>query len=205
MRILFQGDSITDAGRDRSDPHHLGDGYPRFVAEELRRRFPETEFEFVNFGISGNRTWDLLERWDTDCTDWQPDILSIMIGINDTWRRYDSHLITTTEEYEDNYRRLLQAVKEKTNAKIVMFEPFLLPVIPEWARWREDLNPKIDAARRLAREFADVYIPLDGIFAAACVGHEPSEFSPDGVHPNEEGAKRIATLYADAVAPYITR
>lgn len=203
MRILFQGDSITDMGRDRSNPHHMGNGYPKYTAALLQKRFPEVTFEFLNFGISGNRTWDLLDRWQQDCIDWQPDIFSCLIGINDTWRRYDRHLITTAEEYEDNYRSLLTQVKERTRAKIVMLEPFLLPVNPDWERWREDLNPKIDAARRLAREFADVYIPLNGLFAAACVGHEPSEYSPDGVHPNETGAQLVAGFYTQAVAPFI--
>lgn len=203
MRILFQGDSITDAGRDRSDPHHLGGGYPKFVAEKLRAQYPDVEFEFVNFGISGNRTCDLVERWDADCLDWQPDVVSILIGINDTWRRYDRNMPTTAEEYEANYRTILQQLKEKTNAKILMLEPFLLPVNPDWDCWREDLDPKIQAARRLAREFADVYVPLDGFFAAACVGHQPADFSGDGVHPNEAGARLLAQHYVDAVAPYI--
>lgn len=203
MRILFQGDSITDAGRDRSDPHHLGNGYPKFAAAELRRRFPDTEFEFLDFGISGNRTWDLLTRWQTDCLDWQPDIFSVMIGINDTWRYYDQGLLTTTAEYEENLRSLLRQVKEQTSAKIVVLEPYLLPVNPDWDRWREDLNPKIDAARRVARELADVYLPLDGLLNAACVTCAPSDLSGDGVHPNENGAQKIAALYVDAVAPYI--
>lgn len=203
MRILFQGDSITDAGRDRSDPHHMGNGYPKYAAALLRERFPDRELEFLNFGVSGDRTWELLNRWQSDCLDRQPDIFSCMIGINDTWRRYDQHLITTAEEYEENYRTLLRGVKERTGAKIIMLEPYLLPVNPAWARWREDLDFKIDAARRLAREYADAYIPLDGLFAAACVGRDPSEYSGDGVHPNEVGARFIARLYADAAAPFI--
>ena len=203
MRILFQGDSITDAGRDRSNPHHMGNGYPKFTEKLLRERYPDKELEFLNFGCSGDRTWELLNRWQGDCLDWKPDVFSCMIGINDTWRRYDQHFITTAEEYENNYRSLLSQVKEQTNARIIMLEPYLLPVNPDWERWREDLNPKIDAARRLAREFADVYIPLNGLFAAACVGRDPKEFSPDGVHPNETGAAFIARLYADAVAPFI--
>ena len=203
MRILFQGDSITDAGRDRSDPHHLGDGYPKLVAEKLREQYPDVDFEFLNFGISGNRTCDLVERWDTDCLDWQPDVVSILIGINDTWRRYDQNMPTTTEEYEANYRTILQQLKEKTNAKILMLEPFLLPVNSDWECWREDLDPKIHAARRLAREFADVYLPMDGWFAAACVATEPGSLSGDGVHPNEVGADFIADIYITAVEPYI--
>ncbi len=200
MRILFQGDSITDAGRDRSDPHFLGNGYPKYAAALLRERFPEREFEFLNFGISGNRTWDLIERWKTDCLDWKPDILSVMIGVNDTWRAFDQNSLTTAEQYENNYRRLLREVREQTDAKILLLEPYLLPTDAGKAGWRSDLNPKIDAARRIAREFADVYIPLDGLFAAACIGQEPPHWSGDGVHPNENGAQFIASLYADAAA-----
>lgn len=203
MRILFQGDSITDAGRDRNDPHHLGNGYPKFAAELLREQYPQQTFEFLNFGISGNRTWDLLERWQTECLDWQPDIFSLMIGINDTWRRYDQGLETTAAEYEANVRSLLQQVRTQTKAKIVVLEPYFLPVNPAWCGWREDLNPKIDAVRRVARELADVYIPLDGMLNAACVGAAPADFSPDGVHPNECGAQLIADAYVKAVAPFL--
>lgn len=113
MKVLFQGDSITDAGRDYADPHHLGDGYPKYAAEAIRERFPDETFEFINLGISGNRTTDLLERWQKDCIAVQPDVLSILIGINDTWRRYDSNLPMTVEEYEANYRRLVPGCEGK--------------------------------------------------------------------------------------------
>ena len=203
MKVLFQGDSITDAGRDYADPHHLGDGYPKYAAEAIRERFPDETFEFINLGISGNRTWDLLGRWQTDCIDLQPDLLSIMIGINDTWRAFDSGNPTSAEQYEANYRRLLEDVRAHTKAKILMLEPYLLHDTPDKDRWRADLDAKIDAARRLAREFADAYVPLDGLFASACVGHQPTHWSPDGVHPNENGAEFIGRYYADAAAGLI--
>lgn len=205
MRILFQGDSITDAGRDRSDPHHLGNGYPRFAAENLRAQFPRQDWEFLNFGVSGDRTWELEPRWDRECLSWQPDILSVLIGINDTWRYYDQQLLTTTAQYEENLGNLLTRVREHTSAVILLLEPFLLPVNPAWACWREDLNPKIDAARRVARALADAYLPLDGLLNAACVGHDPREFSDDGVHPNETGARMIGEMYAKLAAPYILK
>lgn len=203
MRILFQGDSITDMGRDRNDPHHLGNGYPKFVAAMLREQFPDVDLDFVNFGISGNRTCDLVGRWQTDCLDWQPDIVSVMIGINDTWRAFDQNDATTAEQFEANYRQLLTALKEKTTAKIVMIEPYLLHNEPGKDNWRADLNPKIDAVRRLAREFADVYIPTDGLFAAACVDESVTHWSGDGVHPNDNGAKFIAEHYVKAVSGWI--
>ena len=191
MKVLFQGDSITDAGRDYADPHHLGDGYPKY---------PDETFEFINLGISGNRTTDLLERWQKDCIAVQPDVLSILIGINDTWRRYDSNLPMTVEEYEANYRRLVQDVKENTKAKLLLLEPFLLHADPAKECFREDLDPKILAARRVARDYADMFLPLDGLLAAASVIEEPSHWSGDGVHPNEAGSRLIGRYYAEAFA-----
>lgn len=203
MKILFQGDSITDAGRDRSDPHQLGPGYPSFAAEQLRLQNPGKELEFINLGISGNRTVDLLKRWQSDCIDWQPDVLSLLIGVNDTWRAFDSNMPTSAAVFEDNYRRLLEDVKAHTSAKILLLEPFVLHNAPDKDAWREDLNPKIMAVRRLAREYADAYLPLDGLFAAASVKKDPAYWAADGVHPTEAGARLIGTYYAEAARPLL--
>ena len=200
MRVLFQGDSVTDAGRDRENPANLGNGYPRYAAALLRERFPEREWEFLNLGISGNRTGDLLARWKEDCIDIQPDFLSILIGINDTWRAFDSNNPTTVEQFEANYRRLLEDVKNHTHAKILMMEPFVLRDTPAKDAWRADLDPKIQVVRRLAWEYADGYVPLDGLFAAACMEQGPLYWTADGVHPVEAGAKRIAAAYVEAAA-----
>lgn len=200
MKILFQGDSITDAGRNREDYHDLGLGYPKYAAENIRNRFPNEELEFVNRGVGGDRTWELLERWQADCIDIQPDVVSILIGINDTWRAFDSNRPTTPEDYEANYRKLLEDVRRHTGAKILILEPFLLHNSPEKDDWREDLNAKIMAARRLAREYANVFVPLDGLFAAASVREAPAYWAADGVHPTEAGARFIGEYYAGAFA-----
>lgn len=200
MKILFQGDSITDAGRNREDCHDLGSGYPKYAAENIRSRFPDRELEFVNLGVGGDRTWDLLRRWQADCIDIQPDVVSILIGINDTWRAFDSNAPTTAAEYEANYRKLLEDIRQHTKAKILILEPFLLHNTPDKDNWREDLNAKIMAARRLAREYADVFVPLDGLFAAASVQKPPAYWAADGVHPTEEGARFIGEYYVEAFA-----
>ena len=199
MRLLFQGDSITDWGRNRENIHDLGNGYPKYTAQLLRKKFPHIDWEFINLGVSGDRTRELLVRWQKECIDIQPDILSILIGINDTWRAFDSNDPMTAEEYELNYRRLLEDVKKNTKARIIMMEPFLLHNEPSKDTWRSDIDPKIDTVRRLAREFADVYLPLDGLFAAASVEHEPGYWANDGVHPAEPGMNLIAQAYAQAV------
>ncbi len=198
MRIVFQGDSITAGCRDHGNPFDYGWGYVKYAIEAIKGRHPECEFEFYNHGISGQQTYDLTQRWDRDCTDLKPDFFSLLIGINDIWHRADAGVPwLSNEDFEKNVRYLLTEVKEKTNAKILIIEPFLLPTEDkDW--FREDLNPKIDVMRKLAREFADAYIPMDGIFAEACV-NAPSEcWSEDGVHPNDAGSRLIARHYADA-------
>lgn len=204
MRILFQGDSVTDCGRNREDLHDLGAGYPQYAAALIRAALPGRELEFINKGISGNRTRDLLARWQAETIDLQPDLVSILIGINDTWRAFDANDPTPAQVYEDNYRRLLIDLKTHTKAKILMLEPFLMHKTPEEkAAFHPDLDMKIQAARRLAREFADAYVPLDGLFAAACVGTEPSHWAGDGIHPTAAGAQFIAEHYAAAALPLL--
>lgn len=197
MKILFQGDSITDAGRDKNDFHNMGPGYPGYAASLISQRHPEEEFEFINLGIGGHQTADLCNRWREDCTELMPDVVSVLIGINDVWHRAETRQWLDDSIFEKNYRFLLDEIKEKTDAKIIMLEPFLL-YTKDKDFFREDLNTKIDIVRALAREYADAYIPLDGIFAAASVKAAPSFWAEDGVHPSDNGARLIARHYADA-------
>ncbi|HEY3298863.1 MAG TPA: SGNH/GDSL hydrolase family protein [Armatimonadota bacterium] len=197
--ILFQGDSITDVNRSRTDDTDLGAGFPMLTAAWLAAQRPERHVSVINRGLSGNRAKDLKERWQEDCIDLQPDIVSILIGVNDTWRRYDSGDPTSVEEYESNYRDILTRTREHTSAEIIILEPFLLPVLEDRNAWREDLDPKIHAARRLAREFEVLFVPLDGIFAAASARRDPSFWSPDSVHPSTAGHMLITQSWLKAV------
>ncbi len=200
MKILFQGDSITDAGRDRRNYHDMGLGYPKYASELIKDAHPETDIEFINFGIGGNRTGQLFDRIYTDGIAFQPDIISILIGINDIWHRYNSvRIATTDEQIKLNYRCILQRIKNETNAKIVMLAPYLLDS-DDKDRIRNDLVTVGPIVRELAEEFADVYIPLDELFAEALKTQPASHYySNDGVHPNENGARFIGEQYAKAV------
>ena len=200
MKILFQGDSITDASRDKRNYHHMGNGYPKFASAQIAEAHPETEFEFINFGISGNRTSQVFDRLYADGIAFQPDIFSILIGINDIWHRYSATPISTyDEQFALNYRMILKEVREKTNAKIIMLQPFLLDA-PEKAHMRADLDKILPIVDALAKEFADVYVRLDEAFAEALKTQpEPKFYSADGVHPNQNGAAFIGNLYAEAV------
>lgn len=202
MKILFQGDSITDAGRNRDDIHDLGSGYPKYAAELIKKAFPDVDFEFIDLGISGNQTKDLVDRLEKDFIDIQPDIVSIMIGINDTWHHADDKSWIPAEVFESRYRTVLEKIKTQTKAKIMILEPFLIPVADKEV-FREDLDPKIQIIRRLAREYADVFLPTDGLLASAYLGKEPTDFASDGVHPTDMGAEFIGKLYCQYVAPLI--
>ena len=199
-RILFQGDSITDCGRDRNQPHALGGGYAMMAASFLSAMHPQLAPLFFNRGISGNRVGDLLDRWQADCIDLQPDVLSLYIGINDVWRRYDRNLPTSREEFEQKYRILLERTFEALpKVRLVIIEPFVLPVPADRVAWREDLDPKIDVVRHLAREYRASYVPLDGIMAAASTQQPPAYWAPDGVHPSPAGHALIAQAWLRAV------
>ena len=197
MKLLFQGDSITDAGRNRADIHDLGHGYPLYTAKAIREAFPDRDFEFIDLGISGNRAENLRDRWTEDAINIQPDVISILIGINDTWHRAAEKNWMPHEYFEECYRGILERIRKETNAKIIMLEQFLLSV-PDKEFFHVDLDPKIQITRKLAREYADVFIPLDGLFAAASVGTAPTEFAADGVHPTAKGAEFIAGHYLEA-------
>lgn len=197
--ILFQGDSITDSGRAYEDPNSLGLGYPMLTAAWFQALYPESDVTFLNRGISGHQACHLQARWQQDCLDLEPTIVSILIGINDTWRRYDSNSPTSTEQFETAYRDILTKTCENLNARIVLMEPFLLPYPEDRKMWREDLDPKIQVVRDLAREFGTVLIPLDGIFAQASTRREPEYWAADGVHPTLAGHALIAQTWLETV------
>lgn len=202
IKILFQGDSVTDAGRDRSDPHNLGNGYPLYAAKEISEKYRDTSFEFINLGISGNQTKELVERCQSDFVDIQPDIVSILVGVNDAWQYCEKMMRLSNDVFESRYRYVLDEIKAKTRAKLMMIEPFIVPKA-ENQLIREDLVQKIEVIRKLAREYADVYLPTDGLLQSAFIHDDPFSYSADGVHPSPKGAEFIGKLYAEYVSKLI--
>ncbi len=207
MRILFQGDSVTDAGRNYSDPNDLGPGYVSVCAKRLQEALPKTSFTFLNRGISGNRTSQVLDRWQAECLDLHPDLVTLLIGVNDSWHRCPpTNIDTTDEQFEQNYRGLLQALHD-AKIPVVLMEPFTLPssFTPEF---RKDLLSKIEIVRCLAREYSasgDVlaYLPLDGLTAAESMKNGVASITDDGVHPNASGRIWLGNLLADALLPLL--
>lgn len=199
ITVLFQGDSITDRGRDRENYYGLGTGYPNYIAALIGAKYPEKNITFVNRGISGNRVKDLKARWQTDCIDIKPDILSILIGINDVWRRYDRNDETSMESYEDDYRYIIEEALKNGIEKIVLLSPFVLPCPEDRKTWREDLDPKIQVVRSLAREYKLDFIDLDGFFAEKITKIRPEFYAPDGVHPSDAGHAAIALKWIEFI------
>ena len=197
MKVLFQGDSVTDCDRSRDNDDYLGYGYPSFIAGALSNM----DLTLVNRAVSGERVSDVYDRREKDIFDVKPDVFSILIGVNDTWRRYDENNPRTAEEFEAIYRRLLGEVKERLpGVPIIIMAPFVLEVPDKIAWISEDLCFKQDAVRRVAKDYADVYIPLDEIFKAEFDKHDDIYYlSPDGVHPNETGHMLIANSWISAV------
>ena len=188
--ILFQGDSITDCGRGRGDSDSLGDGYVSLITRTVSNRDSQSNLKFINCGISGDRIGDLQLRWDTDCIDVKPDILSILIGVNDT-------LITSAGQFEEEYRMLLKRTTRALSPKIILCEPFLL--LGDNNAYRDDLNPKIEAVHKLSDEFGTLLLPLDKIFRESCSLHPPEYWVPDGVHPTPAGHALIAKSWIEYV------
>ena len=197
--VLFQGDSITDFGRDRNAFYNWGIGYAMITAAWFQALYPEKNVKFINRGISGDRAKDLQNRWKEDCLELKPDWVSILIGINDCWRRFDSNDPTTVEDYEWSYRDVLMQLKENTKARIILCEPFVLPVPEDRLEWREDLDPKIQVVRKLAMEFNALLVPLDGLFAEATAKQGPGFWAEDGVHPTNSGNALIAQAWLRTV------
>ncbi len=195
--VLFQGDSVTDCGRNRDAdaayPENMGEGYAKAFKDIYDTLFPDNNVTFVNKGVSGDRVRDLIARYDADFKAINPDFVSIMIGINDTWRGYDSDDFCSPERFEQEYDLLLSKIKSDfPNAKILIIEQFALVNHPE-RHWNEDLSPKREITRKMAEKYADYFIPMHDILNNASDNEFPmSVLSADGVHPAPVGHSYIA-------------
>jgi acyl-CoA thioesterase I len=198
--VLFQGDSVTDADHSREDDVDLGRGYAMISAAWFSALYPEKKVRFLNRGIGGNRIRDLESRWNKDCIELNPSWISILIGINDTWRRFDSNDPTSPETFEASYCTILEQAAKSTHAHIILCEPFLLPVLEGQSAWQADLQPKIAITRQLARTYGTLLIPLNDIFTRAAEMRPAAFWLRDGVHPTTAGHALIAQNWLKAVS-----
>lgn len=207
MVILFQGDSITDCGRCKSggagyEENQVGPGYPGLLKSRIACDFPESDITFINRGISGNRIVDLYARWRVDALNLNPDILSILIGVNDSWHENYGNGVEIPRA-ERIYRELLAWTKEKLpSCRLVLLEPFTLP-FGAGAGLAADVALRSAYTRRLADEFGAVFIPCQSIFDEACRKSRPEHWSPDGTHLTPAGHQLVADAWYAAVKPFL--
>ena len=204
LTILFQGDSITDNGRNRSaaDPNtaaQLGGGYPYLVAAEALAAEPTRGLRFFNRGISGHKVPDLAARWDRDTIALKPDVLSILIGVNDFWHTLGGGYTGTVADYERGYGELLSTTRAALpETRVIVLEPFVLRTGSVDARWFPEFDLRRAAAARVARAAGVPLVPLQATFDRLTRNTPPAFWAADGVHPTPAGHAAIAKAWRDA-------
>lgn len=201
-KFLFQGDSITDAGRARDWDLSLGSGYSTVVAATLGTEFPG-EYEFINRAISGNRIVDLYARIKTDIINLKPDALSILIGINDVWHEVNHQNGVSAEKYEKIYDMLIEEILEALpDIKIYILEPFVThgkAADENWDYFYSETLKRAQGAKRVAEKYNLVFIPLQDKFNAAQQVADCTYWTAEGVHPSAMGHGIIANALVKAI------
>ena len=197
MKILFQGDSITDADRARDNNDYLGRGYPALIKSTLNYEEPQ-KYEFVNRGVSGNRIVDLYARLKSDIINIKPDVMSILIGVNDVWHEYEFENKPNgidAEKYFKIYCMLIDEVKEALpDIKIIIMEPFtLLGTGNEayYTEFKKEVLKRAEKAKAVAEKYGFPFITLQDKFDAAAKLAPNENWLRDGVHPAEAGHELI--------------
>lgn len=206
--VVFQGDSITDAGRNQAldvPPNQdLGHGYAGLTAAELLENSPEKEWKFYNKGISGHRIVDLYARWKRDALNLRPAILSILIGVNDTWHEMHSKNGVELDRYEQFFRMLLDWTrKELPETKIILLEPYVLPFGAVQPDWLPEMAERSRITREMAEEFGTAFAPLQTLLNDALKRAPQEYWLKDGVHPTLAGHKLISNAWLKAAEPYL--
>lgn len=206
-RILFQGDSITDWGRNREQFYDTGSGCANLVRAELGADYPG-EYEFINRGIGGNRIVDLYARIKADFINLQPDYASIYIGVNDAWHEIVWSNGVDTEKFERIYGMLIDEVKTACpQCKLMIIAPFVLEgnctcnteEMPDrLARFQKDVAEKAAAAKRIAEKYGLPFVELQPAFDEACTKAPADHWVLDGVHPTPCGHEIIKRLWIKA-------
>lgn len=203
--LLFQGDSITDAGRHRNEPGanqptSLGSGYVNLVVSSLLSSQPGRGWMCHNRGVGGDRVDDLAARWDDDCLSLEPDVLSILVGVNDFWYTEAGAYERSATQYEREYRALLERTREAIpDVTLLLGEPFAVAggaAVDE--QWDLHFDRYRQAARRVADDYGATWIPYQSVFDAALQEASVSHWAPDGVHPTPAGHYRMAQAWLRA-------
>jgi lysophospholipase L1-like esterase len=203
--MLFQGDSITDAGRNRgsfgpNSGDDLGFGYSRLIADQLLDDHRGEHLQIYNRGISGDRISDLAHRWEKDCLRLLPDLISILIGVNDAWNYLFSGPGTDPEEYRLVFRQILELTRQRLpDVQLVLCEPFILITGTVTGEWVDDISQRQLAVEELAREFDAIFVPYQAALDKAAGQILPHQLLDDGVHPTDRGHRVLADCWMRVV------
>lgn len=204
--ILFQGDSITDWGRNKetqeyNTTNNLGSGYPLQTAGQLLLENPEKALKIYNKGISGNKVFQLADRWDADCLQIKPNVLSILVGVNDFWHTLLNGYKGTIDTYITDYHKLLKRTMEALpDVKLIIGEPFALKGVKAVNdQWYPTFDLFRKAARDIAAEYDVPFIPYQSVFDKATELAPASYWSIDGVHPTVAGCALMARAWMETV------
>lgn len=202
--ILFQGDSITDAGRSfkKNGPNKirtLGDGYANMIAARLLGTHPHHGLKIYNRGVGGNKVPDLMRRWQEDTVALKPTVLSILVGVNDLWHKLEGRYDGTVEDYATDFATLLRETREALpETRLVVCEPFVLRCGAVSDRWFPEFDERRAAAREVAREADAIWIPFQTMFDLAVTEETPpSYWAGDGVHPTMPGHALMAATWLE--------
>lgn len=202
--VLFQGDSITDAGRNKDvlDPNNaaaFGDGYAFMIASQLLGVHAGLKLQCYNRGISGHKVPDLDARWQTDTIELKPNVLSILIGVNDMWHKLGGKYDGTVEDYEEGFAALLaKTIPALPGVKLVICEPFVLRCGAVTEEWFPEFDERRAAARRVADLAGATWVPFQSMFDEAVSDETPPEYwAGDGVHPTMAGHALMAKTWIE--------
>lgn len=201
--ILFQGDSITDGNRIKGNTtdlnHQIGHSYAYCISAKLGAENPQKGYRFVNRGISGNTVFDLAKRWEEDCLSFCPDVLSILVGVNDVHYSIFADRKVDIKAFEDTYRKIIGRMQlVNPQAKIILMEPFSLCLggpATQWDAWHSLLCDIQKSVAAVAEQTGVYFIPLQKMFDELCSRAEASYWIWDGVHPTENGHWMLAKAW----------
>ncbi len=203
MNIIFLGDSITDTGRNTQNGSttSIGQGYALIASSKLSAEKPGS-YHFVNAGISGSRIVDIYARIKSDAWNHNPEIISILAGVNDVWHELSVQDGVDSERFEAVLRMLIEDTRKRfPNAHFILMEPFVLPGSATQLHWdifHREVRARAAIVRKLASQYQAFFVPLQDLFDQACQMQEASYWLPDGVHPSPAGHYLIADAWLNS-------
>lgn len=199
-RILFIGDSVTDADRDKSNPDSLGVGYAMMVSGSLYYQLPEFNLKTINRGVNGDKVTQVEDRFVDDIFRVKPNVVSILIGVNDFWWTLEGNYNSTAKIYKKEYNRLIERITyHYPDVELIIGEPFALKTGVVDERWYPAFQEYQQTAKDIAKEWGAIFVPYQKAFDYVTVDGKENYWAADGVHPTLAGAVLMADTWLKAV------